>query len=116
VRNSEAETLRDPVIPGAGGSARGLVPRGVRTVPAGYVGRVGTVRLELKYSAAVLYDAKATNMRSARLTCALACAFAPIAFAQTPTVSGLLNNYSYTLPGLPNYGIAQGSIFDIFGD
>ena len=54
-------------------------------------------------------------MRSTRLICALACAFAPIAFAQTPTVSGLLNNYSYTLPGLPSYGIAQGSIFDIFG-
>lgn len=54
-------------------------------------------------------------MRSARLICALACGFAPIAFAQTPTVSGLLNNYSYTLPGLPNYGIAQGSIFDVFG-
>jgi uncharacterized protein (TIGR03437 family) len=26
-----------------------------------------------------------------------------------------VNNYSYVLPGLPNYGIAQGSIFDIFG-
>jgi uncharacterized protein (TIGR03437 family) len=54
-------------------------------------------------------------MGSAKLICALACASAPIAFAQTPTIGGLLNNYSYTLPGLPNYGIAQGSIFDIFG-
>ncbi len=26
------------------------------------------------------------------------------------------NNYSFVLPGLPNYGIAQGSIFVIFGD
>lgn len=32
-----------------------------------------------------------------------------------PTVGGLLNNYSYIRPGLPNYGIAEGSIFDIFG-
>jgi hypothetical protein len=24
-----------------------------------------------------------------------------------------MNNYSYTLPGLPNYGIAEGSIFQI---
>ena len=32
-----------------------------------------------------------------------------------PQVTGLENNYSYILPGMPNYGIAQGSIFDIFG-
>jgi len=32
-----------------------------------------------------------------------------------PTVGGLLNNFSYIQPGLPNYGIAQGCIFDIFG-
>jgi uncharacterized protein (TIGR03437 family) len=61
------------------------------------------------------YGQRANNMRSSKLILALTCAFAPIAFAQAPTVSGLLNNYSYTLPGLPNYGIAQGSIFDIFG-
>jgi uncharacterized protein (TIGR03437 family) len=36
------------------------------------------------------------------------------AWAQ-PTISALANNYSYTLPGLPNYGIAQGSILVIFG-
>src|SRR5579872_4912830 len=32
-----------------------------------------------------------------------------------PPTIGLANNYSFTLNGLPNYGIAQGSIFDIFG-
>ena len=64
---------------------------------------------------AIARQSEKADMRSTRLICALACAFAPIAFAQAPTVSGLLNNYSYTLPGLPNYGIAQGSIFDIFG-
>jgi len=46
---------------------------------------------------------------------ALAGIFAGSAAGQTPTVGGLLNNYSFTLPGLPNYGIAEGSIFDIFG-
>ncbi len=32
-----------------------------------------------------------------------------------PTITGILNNYSYALPSSPNYGIAQGSIFVIFG-
>jgi uncharacterized protein (TIGR03437 family) len=32
-----------------------------------------------------------------------------------PSVTGLANNYSYIPNGLPNYGIAQGSIVDIFG-
>jgi uncharacterized protein (TIGR03437 family) len=32
-----------------------------------------------------------------------------------PLVNAIENNYSYVLPGLPNYGIAQGSIFVIFG-
>ncbi len=54
-------------------------------------------------------------MKFAGFTLALAGIFTGSALAQTPTVGGLLNNYSFTLPGLPNYGIAQGSIFDIFG-
>jgi hypothetical protein len=32
-----------------------------------------------------------------------------------PAITGLLNNYSYILPSLPNYGIAEGSIFIITG-
>ncbi len=35
-------------------------------------------------------------------------------FAQ-PSVSALQNNYSYTQPGLPNYGISPGSLFIIKG-
>jgi uncharacterized protein (TIGR03437 family) len=54
-------------------------------------------------------------MKFAGFTLALAGIFAGSALAQTPTVTGLLNNYSNTLPGLPNYGIAQGSIFVIYG-
>src|SRR5215469_7023132 len=44
-------------------------------------------------------------------------AFAPVfAIAQTPPdIVAVQNNYSYTLPFAPNYGIAQGSIFIIVG-
>lgn len=44
-------------------------------------------------------------------------AFAPaFALGQTPpNIVAVQNNYSYTLPFAPNYGIAQGSIFIIVG-
>jgi len=32
-----------------------------------------------------------------------------------PRITGLQNNYSYLLPGSPNYGIAQGAIIIIYG-
>ncbi|HCC57287.1 MAG TPA: hypothetical protein DEQ47_08470 [Solibacterales bacterium] len=35
--------------------------------------------------------------------------------AQQPSISAIQNNYSYTLPTVPNYGIAPGSLFVIFG-
>jgi uncharacterized protein (TIGR03437 family) len=43
--------------------------------------------------------------------------FAAVAAAQAPSIAtgGVLNNYSYMQQGLPSYGIAQGSIFSIFG-
>jgi uncharacterized protein (TIGR03437 family) len=42
---------------------------------------------------------------------------AQVLLAQTPTIStgGVLNHFSYALRGMPNSGIAQGSIFDIYG-
>lgn len=40
--------------------------------------------------------------------------YAGAALAQ-PAVSAVENNYSYLFPGLPNYALAQGSIFVIFG-
>jgi uncharacterized protein (TIGR03437 family) len=56
------------------------------------------------------------SLKSIVVTSALLCTlFAGTSVAQTPTVAGIENNYSYVVPGLPNYGIAQGSIFDIFG-
>jgi len=36
-------------------------------------------------------------------------------FAQRPAISAVQNNYSYTLPSVPNYGIAPGSLFVIYG-
>jgi uncharacterized protein (TIGR03437 family) len=38
-----------------------------------------------------------------------------MALAQTPSIVSLQNNYSYTLPNAPSYGIAQGSIFIVSG-
>jgi uncharacterized protein (TIGR03437 family) len=45
---------------------------------------------------------------------ALALAVAADAVA-APQIAAILNAASYTLPGLPNYGIAPGSIFIVFG-
>src|SRR5437588_4735189 len=54
------------------------------------------------------------RMRIRIIPCFLMVLSAGIASAQ-PKVNSILNNYSYTLPGLPNYGIAQGSLFVVFG-
>src|SRR5260370_41744450 len=35
--------------------------------------------------------------------------------AQLASISAIENNYSYSLPSVPNYGIAPGSLFVIFG-
>lgn len=35
--------------------------------------------------------------------------------AAAPVVSAVVNAASYSIPGMPNYGIAQGSIFVVFG-
>ena len=37
------------------------------------------------------------------------------ALAAQPVVDSVLNSASYALPGLPSYGIAQGSLFVAFG-
>lgn len=53
-------------------------------------------------------------MRSSIFVAAVLCVAASTTFAQ-PVVTGVLNNASYMLPGLPNAAIAQGSVFAIFG-
>ena len=54
-------------------------------------------------------------MNTSFKTLAVCLVLASAASAQTPVVGGLANHYSYIAAGLPNYGIAQGSIFDIGG-
>lgn len=58
-----------------------------------------------------------TVKRFAGLLALLILFFAPASSAQQPTIArnGVLNGASYALPGLPNAGIAQGSIFVVFG-
>jgi uncharacterized protein (TIGR03437 family) len=41
--------------------------------------------------------------------------FAGLAAAQ-PRINGIQNNYSYLIPGTPNFAIAQGCIFVLYGD
>ena len=41
--------------------------------------------------------------------------YAVPAWAQAPSITGLQNNYSYTLPGSPNYGLAPGCLFIVTG-
>lgn len=69
------------------------------------------------YWRALLYTPGVRKVASSLFTLLLAAPFA--VFAQTspqaPTIVALQNNYSYTLPFAPNYGIAQGSIFIIRG-
>ncbi len=53
-------------------------------------------------------------MRHSIRLAVLSLAFAALAAAQ-PTILGLQNNYSYLLPGTPNYAFAQGGILIIYG-
>jgi uncharacterized protein (TIGR03437 family) len=46
---------------------------------------------------------------------AVFCVLATVSSLAQPNIYSLTNNYSYIPPGFPNYGIAQGSIFDVFG-
>ncbi len=41
--------------------------------------------------------------------------FSTAAAASAPSITQVLNNYSYVLQGQPNYGIAPGSLFVVFG-
>ena len=43
------------------------------------------------------------------------CAVADINATAAPTVTEVQNNYSFIAPGLPNYGIAPGSLFIVKG-
>lgn len=45
----------------------------------------------------------------------IACVSALLAQAPSISPGGIVNRFSYALPGMPNAGIAQGSIFDVYG-
>jgi uncharacterized protein (TIGR03437 family) len=53
--------------------------------------------------------------RMATTTIVLSLFLANLVEAQSPAFTGIVNPASNLPPGLPNYGIAQGSIFDIYG-
>jgi uncharacterized protein (TIGR03437 family) len=53
-------------------------------------------------------------MRTVFRICLLPALCAGIALGQ-PSVAAVQNNYSNVIKGMPNYGIAQGSVFAIFG-
>ena len=40
---------------------------------------------------------------------------APALVWAQPRITGIQNNYSYLVPGTPNFAIAQGSIFVLYG-
>jgi len=54
-------------------------------------------------------------VKASQVTIVLAAVFAATTWAQTPTVTSIENNYGNIVANLPNYGIAQGSIFFIKG-
>lgn len=54
-------------------------------------------------------------MKAPRFAVLMPAVFAATTWAQTPAITSLENNYSGIAAGLPNYGIAQGSIFLIKG-
>ena len=57
-----------------------------------------------------------SGVRTRILHLALLASFSPLVLAQAPpAIVAIQNNYSYTLPFSPNYGIAQGSIFVVIG-
>jgi uncharacterized protein (TIGR03437 family) len=62
----------------------------------------------------LLVTLEGAQVKSRLVFAALAALFMPAAFAQ-PQISKVQNAFSYILPRMPNYGIAQGSIFDISG-
>src|SRR5579872_1850594 len=75
-----------------------------------------TVRPDLTMMRPLSHSEERGKMKTLRLMAGFIL-FAAIAAAQAPSIAtgGVLNNYSYMQQGLPSYGIAQGSIFSIFG-
>jgi len=56
-----------------------------------------------------------TDVRVSRYFFPIFLVLSAVALSAQPRINQVANNYSFLLPGNPNYGIAQGSIFTIFG-
>jgi uncharacterized protein (TIGR03437 family) len=54
-------------------------------------------------------------LKQVSFICGMTLTSAAVALAQQPVISAIENNYSYTLPTVPNYGIAPGTLFVIYG-
>ena len=94
-----------------------LVPFGVAAIPgdALVAGDVFGVYTNGGHYAKVMITAASGTSLSVRYTTFGAAAARPAANGPTPVITAVQNNYSYLLPGVPNYGIAPGSIFVIVG-
>ena len=77
------------------------------------VGDVFGVRTNAGHYAKVIVTESSAGSLSIQYTTFGAATLTPLATG--PVITKVQNNYSYILPGLPNYGIAPGSLFVIFG-
>ena len=73
------------------------------------------VRSEVNCGAQKHFFLEARILKAIYVTVILPAVFAAAAWAQTPVIRSVENNYSNIVADLPNYGIAQGSIFFIKG-
>ena len=78
-------------------------------------GDVFGVRTNSGHFVKILVSAAASGSLSLQYTIFSSAGSGAIVSAIGPLVTEIQNNYSYILPGLPNYGIAPGSIFVIIG-
>jgi len=88
---------------------------GSEPIPASALvaGEIFGVRTNLGHYAKVIVTGAAAGSIAVEYTTFLPAIRA--AASSGPVITQLQNNYSYILPGLPNYGIAPGSIFVIIG-
>jgi hypothetical protein len=94
-------------------------PYSVAPIPASalIVGDIFGVRTNGGHYAKVSVTAVNGTSVSLQYTTFIAASIAahPSAFGPPPFISQVQNNYSFLLPGVPNYGIAPGSLFAIQG-
>lgn len=88
---------------------------GVRNSIPGQPGRAGEIEARLPEPHLEAFETMRNFLRLLILPTLLSSIFSGVLGAAEPAIAAVMNNYSWMLPGLPNYGIAPGSIFTIFG-